>query len=120
MEADEDLQDVIERSREKVARKAVNKLIRDDGPSSRSSPAIDEGRNRKKKGRPPKNPVIEDYEPSGSNGKRKRGIKAASVTPSIAADDDDNGRDSVSLRAHVRVLVSYLHLEAEAPQDKGL
>lgn len=94
MEADEDLHEVIEKSREKAQRKAVNKLLREDGPSSRASPATDEGRARKKKGRPPKNPVVDDYEPSGS-GKRKRSSKAASVTPSIA-DDDDDGRDSVS------------------------
>ena len=67
--------------------------MREDGPSSRASPATDEGRSRKKKGRPPKTVVVDDYEPS-VNGKRKRGSKAASVTPSIA-DDDDDGRDSV-------------------------
>ena len=95
MEADEDLQDVIEKSREKAQRKAVNKLLREDGPSSRASPVTNEGRGRKKKGRPPKNPVVDDYEPSASGvGKRKRGPKATSVTPSIA-DDDDEGRDSV-------------------------
>lgn len=65
-----------------------------EGQSSRNSPAIEETRNRKKKGRPPKNPVVEvDYD-LPVNGKRKRVGKAASVTPSVI-DDDDDIRDSV-------------------------
>ncbi|KAH8103254.1 SNF2-family ATP dependent chromatin remodeling factor snf21 [Phellopilus nigrolimitatus] len=94
LEGEEDIQDVMEKSREKTQRRGVSKLIRDsEGQSSRNSPAIEETRGRKKKGRPPKNVEV-DYEPSTSvNGKRKRGGKATSVTPSVI-DDDDDLRDS--------------------------
>ena len=92
------MQDIIEKSREKAQRRAASKLMRDsEGQSSRNSPAIEEPKVKKKKGRPPKNPVEVDYEPSpsaSSNGKRKRAIKASSVTPSLNGDDDDS-RDSV-------------------------
>ncbi len=61
-----------------------------EGQSSRNSPALEETKGRKKKGRPPKNSVEVDYEPSMlTNGKRKRGGKAMSVTPSLNGDDDD-------------------------------
>lgn len=94
LEADEDIHDVMEKSREKFQRRTVNKLIREDGPSSRNSPAVDEGRARKKKGRPLKG-SIDEYDASPIlNGKRKRVPKAASVTPSVV-DDDDDSRDSV-------------------------
>ncbi|EJD04470.1 SNF2-family ATP dependent chromatin remodeling factor snf21 [Fomitiporia mediterranea MF3/22] len=95
LEGDEDIEELIERSREKAQRRAANKLLRDsEGQSSRNSPAVDENRGRKKKGRPPKNAAVAavveaDYEPSISNGKRKRPGKPVSVTPSIADDDDD-------------------------------
>jgi hypothetical protein len=58
------------------------------GLSSTASPVIDVGHACKKKCRPLKNLVVDDYEPSGS-GKRERGSKVSSVTPSIV--DDDNG-----------------------------
>ena len=94
LEGEEDFQDVLERSREKAQRRTANKLMRDsEGQSSRNSPAVDDGRGRKKKGRPPKNAET-DFEPSGSNGKRKRG-KAASVTPSVI-DEEEDSRDAVS------------------------
>lgn len=63
-----------------------------EGQSSRNSPALEETKGKRKKGRPPKNPV-EDYDTPLSNGKRKRGGKATSVTPSLNGDDDD--RDAV-------------------------
>ncbi|OCB89229.1 SNF2-family ATP dependent chromatin remodeling factor snf21 [Sanghuangporus baumii] len=91
LEGEEDLDEVIERNREKQQRRAANKLLREsEVQSSRNSPAADE-RPRKKKGRPPKNPQPEiDYEPSPSaNGKRKRPGKPVSVTPSVVDDDDD-------------------------------
>ena len=92
LEDDEDLDEVIAKARDKNQRRAANKLLREsEGQSSRNSPAVEEPK-RKKKGRPPKNPV-EDYEPI-SNGKRKRPGKAASVTPSVVGDDDES-RDAV-------------------------
>ncbi|KAI5119788.1 hypothetical protein M0805_006586 [Coniferiporia weirii] len=92
LEGEEDIQEVIEKTREKSQRRAASKLLRDsEGQSSRNSPAVEETRGRKKKGRPPKN-VEAEYEPL-VNGKRKRGNKAASVTPSVIEDDDES-RDS--------------------------
>lgn len=107
LEDDEDIDDVIAKARDRNQRRAANKLLREsEGQSSRNSPAVEEPK-RKKKGRPPKNPV-EEYEPI-SNGKRKRGGKAPSVTPSIAGDDDE-ARDSVCVvySACVRVPFSDL------------
>lgn len=98
LEGEEDLDEVLEKAREKSQRRAANKLLREsEGQSSRNSPAVEETRGRKKKGRPPKNPQPEvDYDsPSIANGKRKRVGKPVSVTPSIA-DDDEETRDSVS------------------------
>lgn len=94
LEDDEDLDEVIAKARDKTQRRTANRLLRDsEGQSSRNSPAAEEPK-RKKKGRPPKNPV-EDYE-ALSNGKRKRVGKAPSVTPSIAGDDEE-ARDAVRI-----------------------
>ena len=83
--------DIIEKSREKAKRRAESKLMRDspEGQSSRNSPALEELKGKREKGRPPKNPVEADYEPALSNGKRKRYGKTMSVTPSLGGDDDD-------------------------------
>ncbi len=117
MENDEDIQDVIEKSREKVQRRATSKLMRDsEGQSSRNSPVLEEMRGRKKKGRPPKNAIEVDYEPSTpSNGKRKRGGKAASVTPSLNGDDED--RDAVRYQV---LLLQWLFVDfsLETAQDE--
>ena len=103
LEGEEDLQEVIERSREKANRRAASKILRDsDAQSSRNSPAVEETRGRKKKGRPPKNPVEIDFD-LPINGKRKRAGKAASVTPSIV-DDDDDSRDSVLILFYVLLM----------------
>ena len=63
LEGEEDLDEVLEKAREKSQRRAANKLLREsEGQSSRNSPAVEETRGRKKKGRPPKNPQPEvDY-----------------------------------------------------------
>lgn len=111
LEGEEDIQDVIERSREKASRRGTSRMVRDsEGVSSRNSPAVGvtEEKPKKKKGRPPKNAnaqasqsanqsVFEDFDGS-VNGKRKRGGKPVSVTPSIADDDlDDDMRENVSV-----------------------
>ena len=98
MENEEDIQDVLEKSREKVQRRAASKIMRDsEGQSSRNSPVIEEPvpKGRKKKGRPPKNAVEPEYD-TPVNGKRKRGGKAVSVTPSLNGDDED--RDAVRVQ----------------------
>jgi hypothetical protein len=60
---------------------------------------------------------VPDYEPSPANGKRKRGMKSLSVTPSVV-DDDDDDRDSV----RVLQLISQLKFDeeiTETTQDEG-
>ena len=68
--------------------------MREGEASSRNSPAIniDPSTGKKKKGRPPKNreSAIEPDFDSTPNGKRKRGGKPVSVTPSIADEDVDD------------------------------
>lgn len=90
LEDGEDLQDLQDRSR----RRATNKLLND--ASARGTPASDaDSRGRKgKKGKSKMN--APDYEPSPSSGKRKRGVKDMSVTPSVN-DDDDDDRNMVNL-----------------------
>ena len=99
LEGEEDLQDVVERAREKNQRRAASKLLREsEGQSSRGSPAIEERGRKGKKGRKV------DLEASPlPNGKRKRGNKAASVTPSLNEDDEDS-RDQVSNNEIVKVV----------------
>lgn len=86
------MQDLVDRSRDKKERRATNKLLKDAGASGRGTPISDtDSRGRKgKKGKSKMN----DYEPAPVGGKRKRGMKSMSVTPSINGDDDDD-RDSV-------------------------
>lgn len=43
---------------------------------------------------------VPDYDPSPTNGKRKRGIQSMSVTPSVI-DDDDDDRDSVCMLLYI-------------------
>ena len=73
---------------------ATNKLLKDAEASGRGTPISDtDSRGRKgKKGKSKMNAV--DYDPSPVGGKRKRGLKSMSVTPSVN-DDDDDDRDSV-------------------------
>lgn len=100
LEGEEDIEDVIEKNREKTQRRAANKLVRESEQSSRNSPAGEDGRGRKgKKGK--KAAIEPELEPLLLNGKRKRGGKAISVTPSIN-DDDDEPRDSVFTFRHIQ------------------
>ncbi|KAI3622262.1 rsc complex subunit [Moniliophthora roreri] len=96
LEEGEDLEELSLQKRERKERRATNKLLRDAEASGRGTPISEpeagpSGRGRKKKGRPPKNPVEESPIVVG---KRKRGgMKSMSVTPSIAEDDDEDDRD---------------------------
>jgi len=94
LEDGEDLQDLVDRSRDKKDRRATNKLLKDAEASGRGTPISDtDSRGRRgKKGKSKMNAL--DYDPSPVSGKRKRGLKSMSVTPSIN-DDDDDDRDLV-------------------------
>lgn len=98
VEGEEDIQDFIERSEEKVSRRAANKAMRDEGVSNRNSPAVGgvKEKPKKKKGSPPKNANASHQ--CSRNGKRKRGGKPVSVTPSVLDDDmDDDMLENVSV-----------------------
>jgi len=90
LEGEEDIQDVIDKSLEKVQleHRPASKSMRDsEGQLSRNSPALEDTKGRKKKGRPPKNVIEADYESStAADGRRKQVGKAASVTPSLNGD----------------------------------
>ena len=89
-----------ERTREKKERRVATKLIKDTESSARATPASDID-SRGRKGRKGKAKAME-YELPAS-GKRKRGNKSMSVTPSIADDDDDDHesvRDATCLTGH--------------------
>jgi|ERR1700722_17588773 len=95
LEDGEDLQELVERTRDKKDRRVINKLLRETETSGRGTPISDtESRGRKgKKGKGKMNaPDYEPVLPAGS--KRKRGGKSLSVTPSVN-DDDDDDRDQV-------------------------
>ncbi|KAK0456862.1 SNF2-family ATP dependent chromatin remodeling factor snf21 [Armillaria borealis] len=88
LEDGEDLDDISERPRKT---RNVAKFIREGEASSRGTPVSDLD-SRPRKGRKGK-AKAQDYDaPIGS--KRKRGIKAMSVTPSAAGDDEDEDRIS--------------------------
>ena len=87
-----------ERTRERKDKRAANKLIRE--AESRGSPALEvdtpRGSRKSKKGKAKAEPVFDNTPISV---KRKRGgMKSMSVTPSIH-DDDDEERDTVSIRS---------------------
>ena len=85
------MQELSERAREKKERRATNKLLKEAEASTRGTP-ISDSDSRGRKGRKGKTKAV-DYE-LPVNGKRKRGNKSMSVTPSIA-DDDDEDHESV-------------------------
>jgi len=87
LEEGEDLHELSERAREKKERRMVTKLMKDAESSARATPASDID-SRGRKGRKGKAKAT-DFELPAS-GKRKRGNKSMSVTPSIAEDDDDD------------------------------
>ncbi|CCL99639.1 uncharacterized protein FIBRA_01659 [Fibroporia radiculosa] len=89
LEDGEDLQELAERQRERNTRRGRN-LDSLDSPA----PEIETPRGRKAKKGKGRTAVDQDTTPA--NGKRKRGAKAMSVTPSIQGDDDEE-RDTASL-----------------------
>src|SRR5262245_35364168 len=99
-----------ERARGKKERRATNKLLKDAEASGRATPASDtdsRGGRKSKKGKAKVN--MPDFD-SSSNGKRKRGMKSVSVTPSIN-DEDDDEREQVCLlfhAVHIRIKISPL------------
>lgn len=102
VEDGEDLQELADKAREKKERRATNKLLKESETPGRTTPASEtDGRGRKvRKGKT----KMADYEPPAAAGKRKRGMKSMSVTPSINEEDEED-RDSVcgALHAFVRV-----------------
>ncbi|KAG1832907.1 SNF2 family N-terminal domain-containing protein [Suillus subalutaceus] len=91
VEDGEDLQELVDRARGKKERRAANKLLKDTDTPGRNTPASDVGVGRKgKKGKGKM--TANDYDTPGVAGKRKRGMKSMSVTPSVI-DDDDEERD---------------------------
>lgn len=94
MEDGEDLQELVDRARGKKERRAANKLLKDTDTPGRNTPASDVGVGRKgKKGKGKM--TANDYDTPGASGKRKRGMKSMSVTPSVI-DDEEEERDMVS------------------------
>ncbi|KAL4069226.1 SNF2 family N-terminal domain-containing protein, partial [Scleroderma citrinum] len=88
VEDGEDLQELVDRTRGKKERRLANRLIKESETPGRSTPASETGRKgRKGKGKAP------EYETPAASGKRKRGTKAMSVTPSVNEEEDDD-RDS--------------------------
>ncbi|KAF9808693.1 hypothetical protein IEO21_07780 [Rhodonia placenta] len=92
LEDGEDIQELAERARERNARRGATKSLKDI--DSLGSPAAEIETPRGRKGRKGKGKAAADIDSTPANGKRKRGVKAMSVTPSIQDDDDDEPRDS--------------------------
>ncbi|KAG6371548.1 SNF2-family ATP dependent chromatin remodeling factor snf21 [Boletus reticuloceps] len=91
VEDGEDLQELVDKARGKKERRAANKIMKEGETPGRSTPASEtDGRGRKaRKGKA----KMADYEPPAAAGKRKRGMKSMSVTPSVNEDDEED-RDS--------------------------
>lgn len=87
LEDGQDLQELTDRTRKA---RATNRLLKE--ASNRGTPVSDTD-SRGRRGRKPKakNTVPEYDTPTG--GKRKRGQKSLSVTPSVPDDDEDDDRD---------------------------
>ncbi|KAL4254551.1 Swr1 complex component [Abortiporus biennis] len=89
LEDGEDITELSEQFRERKEKRAANKLLRET--DSRGSPALEvetpRGRKGGKKGKAKMNDLAFDAIPA--SGKRKRGMKSMSVTPSINEDDED-------------------------------
>ncbi|KAL0581366.1 ATP-dependent DNA helicase Snf21 [Marasmius crinis-equi] len=96
LEDGEDIVELSQQKRDRKERRAANKLLREAEASGRGTPVsedsipVSSGRGRKKKGKGKS--AVEDS-PAIVSGKRKRGMKSMSVTPSIADDDEDDERD---------------------------
>lgn len=102
VEDGEDLQELADKARGKKERRAMNKLSKESETPGRSTPASEtDGRGRKvRKGKA----KMADHEPQAAAGKRKRGMKSMSVTPSVNEEDEED-RDSVCGHAHFCVLI---------------
>ncbi|KAG1738616.1 SNF2 family N-terminal domain-containing protein [Suillus paluster] len=88
VEDGEDLQELVDRARGKKERRAANKLLKESDTPGRGTPASDVGVGRKgKKGKGKM--ATNDYDMPTVAGKRKRGMKSMSVTPSVNEDDDE-------------------------------
>lgn len=95
----------------------ANKLLRDNEPSGRGTPASEatdgRGRKGKKKGAPPK--AVVEYElPAGS--KRKRGIKSNSLTPSLV-DDEDDEPEVVSISFIISLMATRLRSNSNKNEE---
>ncbi|KAH7908208.1 SNF2 family N-terminal domain-containing protein [Hygrophoropsis aurantiaca] len=93
VEDGEDLQELADRARGKKERRAANRLLKDVDTPSRGTPASEsDSRGRKvKKGKAKM--AAPDFETPMPIGKRKRGVKSMSVTPSVNEEEDEE-RDS--------------------------
>ncbi|KZT24683.1 hypothetical protein NEOLEDRAFT_1134735 [Neolentinus lepideus HHB14362 ss-1] len=89
LEDGEDIQEIAERNREKKDRRATNKLLRETEASGAATPISDSG-SRGRGGRKGKSKLAELDFDTPASGKRKRGMKSMSVTPSINDEDDDD------------------------------
>ena len=87
------MQELVDRARGKKERRAANKLLKESDTPGRSTPASDVGGGRR--GKKGKGKAVNDYDTPVPSGKRKRGMKSMSVTPSVNEEDDDE-RDMVS------------------------
>lgn len=97
VEDGEDLQELADRTRGKKERRATNKILKESETPGRSTPASEtDGRGRKARKGKAKMP---EYEPPAAAGKRKRGMKSMSVTPSVNEEDEED-RDSVCGHLH--------------------
>lgn len=92
LEDGEDIQEIAERNRDKKDRRATNKLLRDAEVSGVATPVSDTD-SRGRKGRKGKSKMAELDFDTPTNGKRKRGMKSMSVTPSIN-DEEEEDRDA--------------------------
>ncbi|KAG2345382.1 hypothetical protein BDR05DRAFT_930827 [Suillus weaverae] len=127
VEDGEDLQELVDRARGKKERRAANKLLKETDTPGRNTPASDVGVGRKgKKGKGKM--TANDYDTPGVAGKRKRGMKSMSVTPSVI-DDDDEERDmkrrktkagdlSPAIKDKMKKAFSEVHRAVLACEDK--
>lgn len=100
VEDGEDLQELADKARGKKDRRATNKILKESETPGRSTPASETGGRKARKGKA----KMADFEPSAAPGKRKRGMKSMSVTPSVNEEDEED-RDSVCGHLHAFVLL---------------
>lgn len=95
LEEGEDIQEFAERTREKG--RMISKLAESIDLPTPDEPSSSRGRKKKGKGK-----AVVDPDLNVVSGKRKRGMKSMSVTPSLNADEDDEDRDVVRIPASER------------------